>query len=416
MRKTYNVEYLSIFGSNESFCNSVASFNNLLQSYDSIIIEGKKILFNDQSFKYDIQFGVNYKRTQRFFHTTFHCGAGKSLEDFNKLLKSVRTILTKACDVSPEVLWDDRGSELATAAYPIIHKVENMMRKLITKFMLTNIGLAWTKDAVPKEVSESINTKKSTLGQNYLYEADFIQLSNFLFKEYATASSKNLITKLQQAKKLTDLDLNELKEMVPTSNWERYFSPIVECKSGYLQTRWEKLYKLRCLVAHNKFINKNQFDDLSNLSREMQDILTQALEKLDQIKVPEDDKEDVAENIAVNMSEVYKTFIICWNEIFVLLEYIVHIYSYNNADSLNIEGNSLQISSLKPIVEKLVSERVISKKIATMIIDLSDVRNTLVHSKLRIKGLAIYESYDLFDEIKEELVMKAKELENKLDI
>jgi uncharacterized protein YutE (UPF0331/DUF86 family) len=397
----YKVEYLAVVNSKENFCKSISSFNNLLQSYDNVRINDGHIEFEGSSFGYDVQFGEIQEDEQRFFHIKLSCENKKNLNKFKELLKSVRALLAKASDKPPEILWDDISSELANKAYPVVHEIENMMRKLITKFMLTNIGLAWTKDAVPKEVSESIKSKKSTYSQNYLYEADFIQLSNFLFKEYSTANSRKLVEKLGQAKKITDLNLSELKELVPLSNWERYFAPIVDCKSDYLQTRWEKLYELRCMVAHNKFIAHDDYESICRLSDEVREKLIQAIENLDKVHVSESEKEDVAENIASSMNEIYGAFIRSWNTV---QELLMHLFVISGNESTSDMKNNRVLNS-RHLVKALISKGVVPKEFGLFIYELNDLRNSLVHhSDLKVSESALIERLGTLDRIKSELI------------
>jgi uncharacterized protein YutE (UPF0331/DUF86 family) len=398
----YKVEYLSVINSKESFCKSISSFNNLLQSYDNVKINGKKIEFEGVSFGYDVQFGEIQEDSQRFFHVKLNCKDKSNLEIFKSLLKSVRTLLTKASDKPPEVLWDDISSELANHAYPIVHEIENMMRKLITKFMLTNIGLAWTKDAVPKEVAESIKSKKVTSGQNYLSDADFIQLSNFLFKDYSTANSRKLVEKLGAASDITDLNLAELKELVPLSNWERYFSPIVDCKSDYLQTRWERLYELRCMVAHNKFISLSDYKEICGISEEVKEKLTQAIENLDKVHVTEEQKEDVAENIASSMNALYGEFIRSWNMVQELLSHL-YLIAFDSDEEPNLK--KLRILNSKAIVKPLIAKGIVTKEFEPIIYELNDLRNAIVHhSDFKISENSLYKYIGMIDRIKSELI------------
>lgn len=378
----YKVEYLSVISSKENFCKSIPSFNNLLQSYDNIKITPGKIKFDGAVFAYDVQYGEIVEGTQRYFHVRLGCEDPKSLQVFKSLLRSIRALLTKASEKPPEVLWDDTSSELSTLAYPIIHELENMMRKLITKFMLITIGLAWTKDAVPKEVSESIKGKRE-LGQNYLYEADFIQLSNFLFKEYSTANSRKLVEKLSAAQKIDELSLAELKELVPSSNWERYFSPIVDCKSDYLQPRWERLYLLRCIVAHNNFMSTGDYEELCRLSKEVKDKLAQALEGLDKVQVSSEQKEEVAENIASSMSSVVGEFLFGWNAVYELLFRLAYL-SDSEVGKLGVTKR--ERIDARVIANELLKEGVLDKGVADEIIQLQAVRNMVVHSSAYATG------------------------------
>ncbi|TMP75025.1 HEPN domain-containing protein [Pseudoalteromonas sp. S1608] len=398
----YKVEYLSVINSKETFCKSISSFNNLLQSYDNVSINGNKIDFEGTKFEYDVQFGEIQEDSQRFFHIKLKCKNKANLDKFKLLLKSVRTLLTKASEKPPEILWDDLSSELANKAYPAVHEIENMMRKLITKFMLTTIGLAWTKDAVPKEVSESIKTKKSSTSQNYLYEADFIQLSNFLFKEYSTANSRKLVEKLGTVKDINELELTELQELVPQSNWERYFSPIVDCKSEYLQTRWEKLYELRCMVAHNKFLSADDYDEICRVTKEVKDKITQAIENLDKVHVSEEQKEDVAENIASSMNSLYGEFIRSWN---MVQELLVHLYSMSLNGDEDFYLNKKQMMNARALVKPMIAKGVLPKEFGPNIFELNALRNAVVHhSDLKISENSFYDYLGMLDRIKSELI------------
>lgn len=382
---------------------SISSFNNLLQSYDNVTINGNAIEFEGVKFGYDVQYGEIQEDAQRFFHVKLNCDKKGELDKFKLLLKSVRTLLAKASDKPPEILWDDISSELANKAYPIVHEIENMMRKLITKFMLTTIGLAWTKDTVPKEVSESIKSKKTSPSQNYLYEADFIQLSNFLFKEYSTANSRKLVEKLGSASDISDLNLDELKELVPQSNWERYFAPIVDCKSDYLQTRWEKLYELRCMVAHNKFLGLDDFEDICRITVEVKEKLNQAIDNLDKVHVSEEQKEDVAENIASSMNSLYGEFIRSWN---MTQELLVHLYKLSSNGDEDLSLKQRRVMNPRHILKPMISKGIVPKEFWSYINDLNDLRNSIVHhTDLKIGENALNEYIGLLDRIKSELVL-----------
>jgi len=399
----YKVEYLTVINAKENFCNSVSSFNNLLQSYDNVSINAGKIDFDGVSFDYDVQSGEIHENKQRFFHIELKCNDKKNLDKFKELLKSVRTILSKASEKPPEILWDDISSELANKAYPIVHEIENMMRKLITKFMLTSIGLAWIKDAVPKEVSESIKSKTNAHSQNYLYEADFIQLSNFLFKEYSTANSRQLVEKLEKATDIAELNLEELKELVPQSNWERYFSPFVDCKSDYIKTRWKKLYELRCKVAHNKFLSNGDYEDIYKLAIEVKEKLAQAIENLDKVQISEAEKEDVAENIAINMNELYGHILNGWNTVNDLL---IHLF-YTNGGHREDKNRA---NTPQNLVKYLTEERIISEDLVPLIIELNDLRNSIVHhSDLQVSRDTLYKSLESLEFVKARLTYCAEE-------
>lgn len=371
----YKVEYLMVINAKDDFCKSIASFNNFLQSHEKIKILPAAVTFEGASFSYNVQFDEISENSQRFFHVRFSCDTPAHLEKFKEMLRAVRGLLNKASGKPPEVLWDDISGHLAKEAYPIIHELENLMRKLITKFMFIKIGLGWTKDAVPKEVSDSIKTKQGAGASNYLYEVDFIQLSNFLFKEYSTANSRKLVEKLGAAEKIEQLELSELQELVPRSNWERYFAPIVDCKLEYLQPRWERLYILRCLIAHNNLVTESDYGEIRTLSSEVKDKLARALDGLDRVQVSTEQKEEVAENIASEISSTFANFIFGWNHVAEQLNHLCHITG-NNPTFINLHkraGPAYNYAAL------LAERGVINNDQFLTLKKLESVRNRVVH-------------------------------------
>lgn len=308
----YKVEYLSVINCKEGFCRTIESFNSLIQSYGDIKVVDDKIEYEGVIFDYKVHMGDIDGGDKKFFHLEFFCSGKDKLESFKLFLRSVRTLLSRVGEKPPEVLWDDLSGELSAAAYPVIHDLENLMRKLITKFMLITIGGAWTSSVVPQDVSDSIKNKKA-ISHNYLYDTDFNQLANFLFKKYATGNLNSLVAKIAAAKVITDIDLLELKELVPLSNWERYFSPVIECSSEYLEVRWGKLYELRCMIAHNNFINSENFEAITVLASEVKIKLVDAILNIDRIHVSAIQKEEVVESVASSMASQDSSLASAWN-------------------------------------------------------------------------------------------------------
>lgn len=367
------IEYLVVISSKEPFCKSTKSFNNLIQSYDEISVSNRKISYGKTSFGYDVQHGEIIDDEQRFFHIKLTCSDKAKIETFKLLLKSLRTILSKVSVKPPEVLWDDISSNYCNSAYPVIHEIENLMRKLITKFMLTNIGLGWTKETIPKEVSESIRSK-GTSGQNYLHEVDFIQLSNFLFNEYSTANSRKLMEKLKTASNLNDLELSELKELVASSNWERYFSPIIDCESEYLKKRWKRIYEIRCEVAHNRFIGQSEYDELLLLHKEVKEIIEKAISVLDKIHVTDEQKEEVAENVAVTRGTMYEDFLYAWNTLLDVMKNLTVLIASEDDKIKLPHGNNW-----RNCTNTLTKTGAMPKDFKRQVVDLAAFRTTLVH-------------------------------------
>jgi uncharacterized protein YutE (UPF0331/DUF86 family) len=187
--------------------------------------------------------------------------------------------------------------------------------------------------------------RKEVEDVNVLYQADFIHLGEVLFKAYPSKSVSELFDKLDKAQKLEDLNFTDLKEYGPQSNWKRYFSEIVECSNDYLDKKWNELYNLRCAVAHNSIVGKAEFERIERLVNEVGEYLQKAIDNLDKVYVPTEDKEQLAENIVGSINLDYETFLQSWRVFVSMLTRAVTDFGlppvaspYDALDSLSNNG------------------------------------------------------------------------------
>jgi len=395
------VEYLVIIDSNSDFCGSVKAFNKFLESNAEIEIQGKKFKYKYLEVDYEVQTGVIKTGSSKFFHVKLDCEKIERIDEFTELLRAVRSLLSRASDKKIQTLWDDVSFYYANKSYPLIHEIENLMRKLITKFMLTSVGLSWTKSTIP----EDLKTKATVIedNYNYLYETDFIQLANFLFDEYRTIDAKSLIEKLKDITSVEEIVIDEIKGFVPKSNWDRYFAEYVDCEHSYLRTRWEKLYKLRCKIAHNNVVSINDYDQVVKLVDEIKPKLEKAIENLDRVEVPANDRENLAESVAINANTLYGEYIQLWKEVEKLIYDIFNLWldkKMSQEDRRSIRYNTSKMIKL------LVENKIIEKPFYHTIQEAMYFRNVIVHetdmkfteSELHYKVQNLAELKDLLGE------------------
>ncbi|HGY9586994.1 TPA: hypothetical protein ACOJQP_005477 [Vibrio harveyi] len=204
----FKVEYLVLFDSNKTQCKTVSALKNLLQADSSLSIERSKVTFAKKSADLSIKLGKKEDKTHIYFNVVVQCKDESELEWFSSLLKSIRRSLALVTK-STYVVWDDLSLHYTSQAYPLISNIENMMRQVITKFMLTNVGLGWTKDRLPTDVQQSVNINNKD--NNYLYNVDFIQLKNFLFSENYPSHKESLIKKFKSAKDISEINIESLR-------------------------------------------------------------------------------------------------------------------------------------------------------------------------------------------------------------
>lgn len=391
------VEYLCTFDSRLGICSSVTNLKSLLSASGYITFAKNKIKWNDKEFEFQVSSGeITGENNSKFYHLVFtNLNEGES-DSFQELLKAVRTILAKvANEKEPLVLRDDVSSDYAIKAYPIIHELENSMRKLITKFMITKVGKNSITYNLPTEVIDSVKSEsKRAESQNFLYKTDFIQLSNFLFREFSTDKSNSIYGFIRLAEEISSEQLKDLKNKLPMSNWDRYFKPVINCSSEELKTSWEELYKIRCTVAHNNFLTKEQYDNLFNKSEKIQNIIISALNRLSDVEVKEEEKDDIRDSVNININEKYGEFILLWKSIESSL--------YKIAKVFNIGDNDPRLMLSFRILEPLLFKKIIDQETYYLLRELKQYRNQLIH-------LENFEHSEL-----EQNINKARELDRRL--
>ncbi|MCW6092380.1 hypothetical protein LAV60_04245 [Clostridium sporogenes] len=385
--KNLTTEYMVVFNLKDSLCTDVNSFNNLIQSNADIKIKGSKLYYRELEVDYSVEAGEISNSQDRYYHLKIVCQDSSKMKIYEDLLKDIRVILNRTSSRNVEVLWDDISFYYAKKAYPLIHEIENLMRKLITKFMLVNVGVGWVKKNVPDIVKDSIRDSRKDLKEetDYLYRTDFIQLSNFLFVEYSLENVSNLIKKLKSLNNEDSIHIENLKNYVSKSNWERYFSTMVDCEYEYLKNKWQQLYELRCKVAHNNRMNRADYENTEKIVNEIREKLIKAIDNIDKLDVSDSDKENISESMITNTNELYGQFIVKWKDFEQKLFNYLTKKSTNISDKDRYRVNKLicEIYDLKLVQEPVYKELKIAR----------EIRNIIVHESGKDFDQAIIQKY-----------------------
>lgn len=302
----YKIEYLVI--ADKATTKSTQALENLLKSDDDIKLENGFLEVGDFKGKYSISKGKVAASDNKgiYFHLAFECEQETDIPAFGQALRSVRGRLS-FLNQKQFVIWDDVSRYYSQKAYGKINYIENLMRKLLTKFMLVNLGMNWDKQRMPNDVSTSIH--KDNKDFNHLNNIDFIKLSDFLFSKNYPKHKEDVFKKLDNAKSSADIDLEEIRSLLPRSNWTKYFGSIIDCDGDFIEKRWEKLYQLRNAVAHNKSFGLQQLEEVNTLVGEIGEYLEAAVSKLDEVVVPKEQIEEVVQDVITEGKEELLEFL-----------------------------------------------------------------------------------------------------------
>lgn len=356
-------EYLITFDAKDGLCTSVEKFKSLLAAHASISFGKKdKLSYNNKDFSYQLAQGT-LTDGSLYYDLTLEVTDSADQETYKDLLKEVRRICTKTSGRNIIVLHDGVGEEYCRQGYPTIYKTENLMRKLIAKFMAISIGYDWSDASTPKEVLDSVRTDGKKEKSNFLHEVDFIQLSNFLFKKYNKADSSRFLDSLKEKADDEFIRVGDLKSFSPFTNWEKYFAKKVNCDSEYLRSRWERLYDYRCKIAHCKGLTKQELDDLMAISNDICEKIQAALDSIGDVHIAEAEREELAENFSGTASKGAAEFIAKYNKLIASAKAICEltsnendIYSKHETNKTNIRMQSQYLCGTKNVIDKGTTE------------------------------------------------------------
>jgi len=293
-------EFLILVPNDDSFCNSKKAFIDFLQVDALISIIGQKMSYKRSvkekellSVPFRVETDKVKSKEERYFLLVLECQDELLVDEFSELGERIKTIANR---ISPEktiinTIWDDVGRIYAEKSYPLINEVENLMRRLIAKFMLITVGMNWSKDAIHYDLFKKIEKfEEEELYLNDLHKLDFIHLKQVLFEKKRDISLEE-IDRLLSKTNFSEEDQEKILKYIPRSNWEKYFSVLIEEKDSNLEKKWELLYKLRNKVAHNRNVTKEEFEKIKGLSLQIKEVIMKATAKLGEIEINEEDRE-----------------------------------------------------------------------------------------------------------------------------
>ncbi|HDL6615718.1 hypothetical protein ACVST5_04450 [Yersinia enterocolitica] len=277
------IEYIAIQDNNDSFCNDEESIIKLFDIDSELTVTEKNITYNKHTLRISVLKIKTENRKHNYFNIVVEAEGkiNESLVDaFTIINRKIVIMLENALKTRPKVLWDDLSSYYSSKAYPLLNEIENLMRKLLTKLLIIKVGINWEKDNVPQDIKQSMSKKngRDTVS-NYLSATDFKDLTTFIFKKYSNLSNEVIFESILNCKDSEKFE--KVKQLIPKSNWERFLSPHIDTNEKALSESWDKLYILRCAVAHNADFRKQEYLETKKLINEIKPILLKSIASLE---------------------------------------------------------------------------------------------------------------------------------------
>ena len=348
-----------------SICEDTNRFNEYIGKNSNIKINKNAINFNRKRYDYSIKKGNVKGKKQIFFYISIASNDDeKNINEYKKLLRELKSAL-HGDNFIVETLKDELSFYYAHQAYALVHSIENLMRKFITYFMITNVGKNWVEETSPDQIKNALDKSKRKQYIDVLQQLDFIHLGDFLFKSYQEEDISNLFEKIKSLDDATKIDIENLKNYIPKSNWDKYFKDSLDCDDSYLKIRWEKIYALRNKIAHTSHFTEGDYKEITLLVNEVKDKLDSAFENIDAIELHQKDKDSITENIAVNVDENLGKFIMEWNKL---------------ESNLRTLSDAPHTTNPLKLISELKEKEIIDDEFLNKINELRIIRNKLIHN------------------------------------
>ena len=289
-----NVEYLLPFDNKDGICSNETSFRSLIASNSNFELQKDKMKYKGKEYSFKLYVLKNNGDAPctifRIVISTI-----EDIDSFYKMLSVFRKTIGYHLKKNIICIWNGISFEWSKELYPLIYQIENKLRKLINKFLLCNLGLSWVKAALPDSVKSSVKISDFE-ENNILYYIDFITLLEVLFKPYPLKSADKLssLNNLLSDDKLPELK-QEILNYIPKSNWERYFASHLQVDVESLREDIKSLYQIRCMIAHNRFLDKDDYEKGKQLCVKLDKTIEEAINQTDSIEIKSENKDSVKE-------------------------------------------------------------------------------------------------------------------------
>jgi hypothetical protein len=163
------------------------------------------------------------------------------------------------CKFTIITLYDERSRYYSIKAYPLFCEFETKLRCLILKILTKSFGVLWADKTLSDDIKAKVKaiikgSDIQKLASEAIYAMDFQTLSDYLFIEYRTIKSDEIIDNYLERTKLATYDYEKICELIEMarakSNWERYFSEEIPIHD--LKEKISIIRDSRNSIAHNK--------------------------------------------------------------------------------------------------------------------------------------------------------------------
>ncbi len=199
------------------------------------------------------------------------------------------------------VLKDELSEHVAIKLYPLLYRIENLLRGYLIRFMATRIGPRWWELSASAQMTEKARMRKGNervfgkLIENSAYLIDFDELGELVYKQ-----SSGYLTREDIVGKVTQLvetpeAIRALKQELRT-NYDKLFKEAFADKG--FKDKWKQFESLRNKIAHNNLFTAADLATGEQLARDLTAIITSADAEAQKLVITADEREAIKEQVA----------------------------------------------------------------------------------------------------------------------
>ena len=181
-------------------------------------------------------------------------------------------------------MGDDVSTTIAKKLYLVINRVEQLLRRYLTKFFIQRLGIGWWELTASKTMIEKMkirrldrNDRISTLVDTDINLIDFDDLGELVYKlSSGFNATDKIVSKIRSIYTLDEL--NQFKADLK-GNYTKYFKRYF--KDHEFESQWRELYKIRNKVAHQGVFYKTELERGLSLSNSIVKMIETAEKDMD---------------------------------------------------------------------------------------------------------------------------------------
>ncbi|EDT73605.1 hypothetical protein [Clostridium butyricum] len=209
-------------------------------------------------------------------------------------------------------IYDEQNGYMSQKLYLKVYELENKFRGLINEYMLKQFGEDWFASKISSEFNsksqeygEWYNTKYKTLNyiKSELFNLQTRDLINMLKVSYENEELSKVDSQVNAIKNILRNEADKIvtNEILNEKTlWEQYFKDVLD---ENIETIWTEFSNMRNIIAHNKVISIEFFNDMINNIAELNTIIERSRESIN-IRIKSQEEKLVKQHIEEEYSDL----------------------------------------------------------------------------------------------------------------